>query len=203
MSLAAPLPRRATERRAAILRVGAWSASRLLLAALASRCAVLRGSARKLDAAQTNPCLASNVPTLQREEKPLSASEVVAAAAAQVKTEPQEPELQRRRAAKNDDDDDEEEAAAAADDEALAQSIDRSRSCPYLDTINRCVLHFESLSLSSTTFSAFFFLRFSAYLDFDFEKLCSVSMSNQSVYACLICGKYYQGWLVVGMLRYQ
>ena len=27
-------------------------------------------------------------------------------------------------------------------------------------------------------------------LDFDFEKLCSVSMSNQNVYACLVTGKY-------------
>lgn len=39
----------------------------------------------------------------------------------------------------------------------------------YLDTINRNVL------------------------DFDFEKLCSISLSNINVYACLICGKYYQG----------
>ena len=30
-------------------------------------------------------------------------------------------------------------------------------------------------------------------LDFDFEKLCSVTMSNQNVYACLVCGKYFQG----------
>lgn len=27
----------------------------------------------------------------------------------------------------------------------------------------------------------------------DFEKLCSVSLSNINVYACLICGKYFQG----------
>ncbi|KAF2454844.1 hypothetical protein BDY21DRAFT_351749 [Lineolata rhizophorae] len=39
----------------------------------------------------------------------------------------------------------------------------------YLDTINRAVL------------------------DFDFEKLCSVTLSNINVYACLICGRYYQG----------
>ena len=39
----------------------------------------------------------------------------------------------------------------------------------YLDTINRAVL------------------------DFDFEKLCSVSLSNVNVYACLVCGKYFQG----------
>jgi U4/U6.U5 tri-snRNP-associated protein 2 len=39
----------------------------------------------------------------------------------------------------------------------------------YLDTINRAVL------------------------DFDFEKLCSVSLANVNVYACLVCGKYFQG----------
>ncbi len=40
--------------------------------------------------------------------------------------------------------------------------------CPYLDTIDRAVL------------------------DFDFEKLCSVSLSRVNVYACLVCGKYFQ-----------
>ncbi|GAV76094.1 UCH domain-containing protein/zf-UBP domain-containing protein [Cephalotus follicularis] len=43
------------------------------------------------------------------------------------------------------------------------------RDCPYLDTVNRQLL------------------------DFDFEKFCSVSLSNLNVYACLVCGKYYQG----------
>eukprot|EP00727_Mastigamoeba_balamuthi_P008078 m51a1_g3891 hypothetical protein (762) ;mRNA; f:65589-74528 len=38
------------------------------------------------------------------------------------------------------------------------------RDCPYLDTIDRSVL------------------------DFDFEKLCSVTLSNINVYACLVCG---------------
>lgn len=32
-----------------------------------------------------------------------------------------------------------------------------------------------------------------AVLDFDFEKLCSVTLSNINVYACLVCGTYYQG----------
>ncbi|KAK8735495.1 hypothetical protein OTU49_005414 [Cherax quadricarinatus] len=45
----------------------------------------------------------------------------------------------------------------------------KSRLCPYLDTINRHML------------------------DFDFEKLCSVSLSRINVYACLVCGKYFQG----------
>ncbi|KAF2355958.1 Peptidase C19 ubiquitin carboxyl-terminal hydrolase [Trinorchestia longiramus] len=44
-----------------------------------------------------------------------------------------------------------------------------SRLCPYLDTINRHML------------------------DFDFEKLCSISLSRINVYACLVCGKYFQG----------
>ncbi len=41
--------------------------------------------------------------------------------------------------------------------------------CPYLDTIDRKLL------------------------DFDFEKVCSVSSSNINIYACLTCGKYFQG----------
>lgn len=45
----------------------------------------------------------------------------------------------------------------------------RRTDCPYLDTIDRTVL------------------------DFDFEKLCSVTLSNINVYACLVCGKYFQG----------
>ncbi|OQO07705.1 hypothetical protein B0A48_07402 [Cryoendolithus antarcticus] len=32
-----------------------------------------------------------------------------------------------------------------------------------------------------------------ARLDFDFEKLCSVTLSNINVYACLVCGKYFSG----------
>jgi len=30
-------------------------------------------------------------------------------------------------------------------------------------------------------------------LDFDFEKCCSVSLSRVNVYACLVCGRYFQG----------
>lgn len=29
--------------------------------------------------------------------------------------------------------------------------------------------------------------------DYDFEKLCSVTLSAQNVYACLVCGKYFSG----------
>ncbi|CAG8721896.1 23391_t:CDS:10 [Dentiscutata erythropus] len=48
-------------------------------------------------------------------------------------------------------------------------TADSSSSSLYLDTINRHML------------------------DFDFEKVCSVSLSNLNVYACLVCGKYFQG----------
>ncbi len=43
------------------------------------------------------------------------------------------------------------------------------RKCPYLDTISR------------------------QKLDFDQMKVCSVTLSNMNVYACLVCGKYFQG----------
>ncbi|KAI6047993.1 spindle pole body protein [Pisolithus marmoratus] len=46
---------------------------------------------------------------------------------------------------------------------------DDAASDLYLDTINR------------------------ALLDFDFEKVCSVSTSNINTYGCLVCGKYFQG----------
>ncbi|KAF5199043.1 U4/U6.U5 tri-snRNP-associated protein [Thalictrum thalictroides] len=49
------------------------------------------------------------------------------------------------------------------------RQVEVRRDCPYLDTVNRQVL------------------------DFDFEKCCSVSLKNINVYACLVCGKYYQG----------
>ena len=42
-------------------------------------------------------------------------------------------------------------------------------SCPYLATIDRSVL------------------------DFDFEKICSVTSSSTHVYACLVCGRYFVG----------
>lgn len=48
-------------------------------------------------------------------------------------------------------------------------SVPTKITCPYLDTIDRRAL------------------------DFDFEKLCSVSLSKVNVYACLVCGKYFQG----------
>lgn len=41
--------------------------------------------------------------------------------------------------------------------------------CPYLDTVDRHVL------------------------DFDSEKLCSQTLTNRNVYVCLVCGKFFEG----------
>jgi hypothetical protein len=30
-------------------------------------------------------------------------------------------------------------------------------------------------------------------LEFDFEKVCSVTLTNLNVYGCLVCGKYFSG----------
>ena len=46
---------------------------------------------------------------------------------------------------------------------------DAGRKCPYLDEIDRKAL------------------------DFDFEKVCSVTMMNHNVYGCLVCGSYFAG----------
>lgn len=69
-----------------------------------------------------------------------------------------------------------EETQGVADTEELDNVLPQRQKEPqegyddlYLDTIDRTLL------------------------DFDFEKLCSVTLSNINVYACLVCGKYYQG----------
>lgn len=73
-------------------------------------------------------------------------------------------------------------ASEDQDDEELDEEEDGTAAAPlrqnaptqgysdlYLDTINRSIL------------------------DFDFEKLCSITLSNINVYACLVCGRYFQG----------
>lgn len=74
----------------------------------------------------------------------------------------------------------------------------RSRHCPYLDTINRQNIFFiwsqiHIVTLLHLVLSCFISFYSRSVLDFDFEKLCSVSLSHINVYACLICGKYFQG----------
>jgi U4/U6.U5 tri-snRNP-associated protein 2 len=68
-------------------------------------------------------------------------------------------------------DEQEVEAEVESDNEPMTKRrvVVAPRACPFLDTIDRHLL------------------------DFDFEKVCSVSLSNLNVYACLVCGKYFQG----------
>ncbi|EFA86672.1 SAP DNA-binding domain-containing protein [Heterostelium album PN500] len=68
-----------------------------------------------------------------------------------------------------DDDGDEEDDPAAFINKSKKNIHRARRDCPYLDTVNRTVL------------------------DFDFEKSCSVSFVNLNIYACLVCGKKFQG----------
>lgn len=63
------------------------------------------------------------------------------------------------------------DASEVSPEQALRKNkrVRTGAECPYLDTISR------------------------QNLDFDFEKFCSVSLSPVNVYACLVCGKYFQG----------
>ena len=69
-------------------------------------------------------------------------------------------------------DEDESEEEGSSPSAALTSASDgllARRKCPYLDTVNR------------------------QKLDFDQQKLCSVTLTNLNVYACLVCGKFFQG----------
>ena len=48
-------------------------------------------------------------------------------------------------------------------------AVEGGQECPYLDTVDRVAL------------------------DFDMEKVCSATLSNTNVYACLVCGKFLHG----------
>ncbi|XP_020264206.1 LOW QUALITY PROTEIN: U4/U6.U5 tri-snRNP-associated protein 2-like [Asparagus officinalis] len=82
-----------------------------------------------------------------------------------------EDEYERSRAQENghDEDDKDHDKSAPRRRRRRTRMVELRRHCPYLDTVNRQVL------------------------DFDFEKFCSISLSNLNVYACLVCGKYFQG----------
>lgn len=62
----------------------------------------------------------------------------------------------------------------------------RLNSTPPLEDQHDEVEHTDSTDLYLDTINRHM-------LDFDFEKVCSVSLSQINVYACLTCGKYYQG----------
>ena len=69
----------------------------------------------------------------------------------------------------NDNDDDNDDDALLYSGQKHGNVVKGGAECPYLDTISR------------------------QSLDFDFEKCCSVSLSQVNVYVCLVCGKYFQG----------
>lgn len=75
--------------------------------------------------------------------------------------------------------------------------VDVRRECPYLDTVNRQVIipstYLPFIYIQRIEVSNRPFLFETQVLDFDFEKFCSVSLSNLNVYGCLVCGKYFQG----------
>lgn len=89
----------------------------------------------------------------------------------------------------------------------MSTAVRTGGDCPYLDTISRQVGpdgmprgsyrvclplqgHMRLQCLPSTPPSVH--LPIAQNLDFDFEKCCSVSLSPVNVYACLVCGKYFQ-----------
>ena len=72
------------------------------------------------------------------------------------------------------------------DEQDIHQPMEEVRASDlYLDTVSDYILFF------SQVFSSLQINR--AILDFDFEKVCSVSLSNINIYGCLVCGKYFQG----------
>ena len=52
---------------------------------------------------------------------------------------------------------------------SIAVVGNQAQKCPYLDTIDRQAL------------------------DFDMDKVCSVTLTTMNVYCCLVCGKFFQG----------
>ena len=74
------------------------------------------------------------------------------------------------------------------------EEMDTSHGDMYLDTVRTLILAARALFLvlPSCLFVAFPQVA-RQNLEFDFERLCSKSMTNINVYCCLVCGKYFQG----------
>ena len=70
--------------------------------------------------------------------------------------------------------------------DATASAYEHKASDLYLDTVR----HHAPSTPDTPSYSSQINR---ALLDFDFEKVCSVSTSNINVYGCLVCGKYFQG----------
>jgi len=69
---------------------------------------------------------------------------------------------------------------------AIKAEVEPRASDLYLDTV--CSLHVSRCNITLTLYQIN-----RQVLDFDFEKVCSVSLSNINIYGCLVCGKYFQG----------
>lgn len=70
--------------------------------------------------------------------------------------------------------------------DATASANERKASDLYLDTVRHHTSSAPNTPSHSPQINR-------ALLDFDFEKVCSVSTSNINIYGCLVCGKYFQG----------
>lgn len=64
--------------------------------------------------------------------------------------------------------------------------VDLSTSDMYLDTVNLTFTNLASKLMKRCQINR-------SALDFDFERLCSVTLSQNNIYACLVDGKYFQG----------
>lgn len=87
------------------------------------------------------------------------------------------------------DSDAEEDERLELERQAKAELTATSRPADlYLDTVS------SPLPLSSANSHRRHLVQVNRHmLDFDFERICCVSLSNINIYACLVCGKYYQG----------
>lgn len=69
--------------------------------------------------------------------------------------------------------------------------VDLSSSDMYLDTVRATLTKKRGFTLTDSDFPQLQINR--SALDFDFERLCSVTLSHNNIYACLVDGKYFQG----------
>lgn len=98
-------------------------------------------------------------------------------------------DIDEGRAAKRQKLDTEELAKEESEDEEIPEEAVEVASGPtdlYLDTVSISCKLAKLLRLILAQINR-------PLLDFDFEKLCSVTLSNINVYGCLVCGKFFQG----------
>jgi hypothetical protein len=74
------------------------------------------------------------------------------------------------------------------------EEMDTSHGDMYLDTVRTPILSPRALFFILPSCLLLAFPQVARQnLEFDFERLCSKSMTNINVYCCLVCGKYFQG----------